>query len=190
MIKVPEWIEWTVFSASFLAILAIFALSALSALRNNFQFFPPPSKEAWQHVTFLALFRLFLYPLIVLTSLVVPPINNFSESPQLLLGSTLMIAGFGLAFRITLQMGWRNAFGEKLGLITTGWFRLTRNPIYLATWLGLFGWTIVANDTRTSVLLGAWALMYFLAPAFEEPWLEKEYGQEYLAYKRKVRRFL
>jgi len=37
--------------------------------------------------------------------------------------------------------------------------------------------------------LFAWGLMYGFAPQFEEPWLEKEYGEEYSLYKQKVRRF-
>ena len=95
-----------------------------------------------------------------------------------------------MAIRITLYMGWRNAFGEKLGLMTSGWFAWSRNPIYVFTWLGLIGWALIANHVLVSLLLTAWALMYIIAPLFEEPWLEAEYQDTYLKYKQRVRRIL
>ena len=101
-----------------------------------------------------------------------------------------MLIGFGMAVRITLYMGWRNAFGEKLGLKTTGWFGLSRNPIYVFTWLGMIGWAMLANSWMITFLLSAWAIMYMVAPYFEEPWLEAEYGEDYLKYKKSVRRFV
>ena len=70
MIDVPVWMIWSAFGLSLTGALAIFGLSARSAWRSDFQFFPPPSKASWPHRTFLALFRLYLYPLIGLTLLV------------------------------------------------------------------------------------------------------------------------
>jgi len=89
-----------------------------------------------------------------------------------------------------IYMGWRNAFGEKLGLMTTGWFAWSRNPIYVFTWVGLIGWAMIANHGLVSLLLIAWALMYIIAPFFKEPWLEAEYGKTYCNYKQVVRRFI
>ena len=60
MINAPTWLEWVTFGLSASGAAAIFALSAISALQPNFKFFPPPSKQSWQHRTFLALFRLYL----------------------------------------------------------------------------------------------------------------------------------
>ena len=109
---------------------------------------------------------------------------------QYTLGLVLLVVGFALAFWITFQMGWRNAFGEKHGLKTQGWFRISRNPVYVATWVGMIGWGLLANTLLVWILLALWATMYLLAPVFEEPWLEQQYGQDYLDYKRQTRRFL
>ena len=190
MIEASAWLEWTTFGLSGSGAVAIFVLSAVSAYGPNFKFFPPPSKDSWQHGMFLGLFRLFLYPLIALTIFILRPGDGNLGWGQILLGGGLLILGFGLAFRITLQMGWRNAFGEKRGLMMTGWFARSRNPIYVATWVGLIGWGLVAADLRVSILLAMWALMYWLAPRFEEPWLEREYGDAYRSYKARTRRFL
>ena len=138
----------------------------------------------------MLLFRIYLYPLIVLTALQFEMLEGMKAVIQYGIGGVLLLFGFGLAFRITLAMGWRNAFGEKRGLRTTGWFARSRNPIYVVTWIGLLGWALIANSLPVSILLAIWALLYLLAPLLEEPWLEKEYGEEYLEYKRQTPRFL
>lgn len=189
MFVTPPWIEWLAFGISLTGVFIIFALSILAALMRDFQFFPPPNKQSWQHMAFLALFRIFLYPLIALTIIAFEPINGIKGWLHYSVGGLLILIGFGLAFRITLQMGWRNAFGEKRGLVTSGWFARSRNPIYVATWFGLTGWALVANDIRVGVLLTLWAILYWIAPRFEEPWLEEQYGDEYRAYKAQTIRF-
>jgi len=70
MFDVPSWAHWLALGLSLSGVMAIFVLSAIGSLRDDFQFFPPPSKKSWQHKTFLGLFRLYLYPLIILTMLV------------------------------------------------------------------------------------------------------------------------
>lgn len=190
MFDFPDWMIWAAFGLSLNGAMAIFGLSALAALRPDFQFFPPPSKKSWQHWTFLALFRLYLYPLIALTVLVFSPPEGSHAWAQYGVGGLLLLIGFGMAIRITLYMGWRNAFGEKLGLMTTGWFARSRNPIYVFTWLGIIGWAMLANSWLVTLLLSAWAIMYLFAPYFEEPWLEAEYGDKYFKYKKSVRRFI
>lgn len=164
---------------------AILGLSLVKKLR----FWPPPGKRTWQHRTMLVLFRTFLYPLVVLTLVEFESMGGQRAAIQYGLGGVLFISGFGLAIAITLDMGWRNAFGEKKGLRTTGWFAWSRNPIYVVTWIGLIGWGMIASNYLVSILLVIWAVLYLLAPLKEEPWLEQQYGSEYLAYKRRVRRF-
>ena len=168
----------------------IYVLSGLALVRRDFQFFPPPSKESWQHRTFLGLFRGYVYPLIIVTALSFEPKTGDFSLYRYLLGTALLVVGFGLAFLITFRMGWRNAFGEKLGLQTTGWFKRSRNPIYVATWVGLVGWAILANAAVVTGMLALWALMYVAAPFVEEPWLEQMYGDAYRDYKARTPRFL
>jgi len=190
MIDLPSPTPWILFGVSACAISTIIILSAFAALTNKFRFFPPPSKEGWQHRTFMGLFRLFLYPLVALSLLFFEPVPSASTFPQYWIGTVLLVIGFSLAFWVTFQMGWRNAFGEKHGLKTQGWFRVSRNPVYVATWVGMIGWGLLANTPLVWLLLALWATLYLLAPIFEEPWLEQQYGEEYLEYKRQTRRLL
>jgi protein-S-isoprenylcysteine O-methyltransferase Ste14 len=189
MFDLPSWTHTVAFGLSLSGITAIFGLSAAAALRDDFQFFPPPTKQSWKHKAFLFLFRLFLYPLVVLTVLVLESSERSRALYEYIFGGGLIFIGFGMAFKITFHMGWRNAFGEDRGLVTTGWFSRSRNPVYIFTWLGLIGWTVVAQSLLVTILLLAWALLYLFAPIFEEPWLEKQYGEAYREYRRNVPRF-
>lgn len=177
------------FSVSLFSVSIILILSLLAKMREGFQFWPPPERKSWQHRSFIILFRCFIYPLIVLSGLEFDSGDSATRYAAIVIGIVLLFAGFGLAIRITLQMGWRNAFGEKRGLVTDGYFSRSRNPVYVATWLGLIGWAVVANSVLVSILLGFWAALYLFAPLFEEPWLEQMYGNEFHEYRLRVRRF-
>ena len=178
------------FGISVLAVSAIFTLAAVSKLSGGFEFWPPPAAKTWQHRTFLVLFRLFLYPLVVLSFLEFQIANEATGLSRQAVGGLLFVIGFGLALRITLQMGWRNAFGEKKGLVTDGWFAISRNPVYVVTWIGQVGWGLILAQWSVTVLLALWALLHVLAPFLEERWLEQEYGDDFRRYKSNVARFL
>ncbi len=190
MIDFPTIIEWFLFVTSVFSINAIFLLSLIAILTQKFQFFPPPKKQSWQLRTFMVLFRMFIYPLVGLSIFFFKPLEDDNALLQYGIGLILIMVGFGLAFWITFQMGWRNAFGEKHGLQTQGWFRISRNPVYVATWFGIIGWGLVTNSYLIWILLTLWAIMYIFAPFVEEPWLENEYGIDYLDYKKNTRRFI
>lgn len=76
-------------------------------------------------------------------------------------------------------------------LVTTGVFRWTRNPMYLGLTMVLLGWA--------AFLVSAWALLgpvvfvlyitrFQVAP--EERILSAKFGEEYAAYRSRVRRWL
>jgi len=76
-------------------------------------------------------------------------------------------------------------------LITSGIYRYTRNPIYVGMTLFYLGIAIIAG-------LG-WSLVLAVPIAFvvefgvvrrEEAYLERRFGEQYLAYKQHVRRWL
>lgn len=165
----------------------LLSLALASLALRSFEFFPPPSKKSWQSIAFISLFRLFLYPLIVLSVL---EYEHPADWSQTIFGFMLLVIGFGTAFLITFQMGWRNAFGEKRGLQTAGWFRFSRNPVYVATIVGLIGWGTLLPQTEILVLICIWVTMYLVAPFFEEPWLENQYGEKYAQYKARTPRFI
>ena len=162
----------------------------VSLVIKNFQYWPPPNKNSWQHSSFRWLFRGLVFPIIGLTVMHFEYDASPIGTTRYIFGIILLFVGFGAAFAGTNSLGWANAFGEAKGLKTTGWYAYSRNPIYVATWVGLIGWGLIANSIIVNTLLLVWGVFYIVATFLEEPWLEQEYGDEFLNYKSRVRRFL
>lgn len=76
-------------------------------------------------------------------------------------------------------------------IVEGGPFRFTRNPMYLQMVLICFGFAVILMNWWILVLtpVGGWLLQRF-AILPEEAYLERKFGEIYLAYKRRVRRWL
>ncbi|MCB0007909.1 MAG: hypothetical protein KDE04_15700 [Anaerolineales bacterium] len=169
--------------------LTLVGLSLASLWRPGLQFWPPPAPASWQARYFWWAFRLLLLGLVVVSVL-----DFRGAGPAgawtYWLGIPLALLGIGLAFAITFQLGWRDAHGEAQGLKTGGWYRFSRNPIYVVTLVGLLGVGLVVHSVYAYLLLFLWAALYLVAPFLEEPWLEAQYGADYRQYKARVPRFI
>ena len=76
-------------------------------------------------------------------------------------------------------------------LVTDGPFALRRNPIYLGDVVILLGLAIVTSNLWFVVAAFAFAvLVTWLAILPEERHLEAEFGDDYLKYKERVRRWI
>lgn len=76
-------------------------------------------------------------------------------------------------------------------LVTTGFYRWSRNPIYFGFCLFNIGIGISTDNLwiLLSFIPGA-ILVFYIAIEKEEIYLEQKFGQEYLDYKQKVRRWV
>jgi protein-S-isoprenylcysteine O-methyltransferase Ste14 len=98
-------------------------------------------------------------------------------------------------FGAQLGMGasWRIGVSEDQGtdLITGGWFRLCRNPIYTAM---IVGWTGFALMVPTGLAFAAVVViaigLELQVRVVEEPYLERTHGDEYGRYASRVGRFV
>jgi protein-S-isoprenylcysteine O-methyltransferase Ste14 len=111
------------------------------------------------------------------------------------IGALLVVAGLGLLL-------WFNTLFNRSGtavepwkpttaIVTTGPYRFTRNPAYLGMALTYVG--IAAMSSAAWVLLPLPIVLAIVdrgVIAREERYLERKFGEEYLAYKRRVRRWL
>jgi protein-S-isoprenylcysteine O-methyltransferase Ste14 len=110
------------------------------------------------------------------------------------IGVTLMAAGVVLFVAATLNLGssWRVGIEEtaRPGLVTTGLYAYTRNPIFLAMLVTLVGY-VLTLPTRLSLvlLLAAYAGIRAQISA-EEAYLSDAYGDAYRAYARRVGRLV
>lgn len=76
-------------------------------------------------------------------------------------------------------------------LITSRLFRIGRNPTYLGMIISLIGEAIFLGSLITFIIPIVFAvLINIINIPFEEKNLEKAFGKEYLAYKKKVRRWI
>lgn len=108
--------------------------------------------------------------------------------PLMVLGVAMIVVCAGLFRRRGTTI---KPFHESTALVTDGPFRYTRNPIYLSMVVVLAG---------TAVALGS-LLPWLLVPSFvaiiqsrfirrEEAMLGDRFGDDYVAYRRRVRRWL
>jgi protein-S-isoprenylcysteine O-methyltransferase Ste14 len=76
-------------------------------------------------------------------------------------------------------------------IVERGPFRVTRNPMYLQMLLVCVGVAVILGNVWILALtpIGGWVLQR-LAILPEEAYLERKFGDAYLAYKRRVRRWL
>ena len=82
-------------------------------------------------------------------------------------------------------------FERSTALVTTGSYRVSRNPMYLGMVVILTGVALLFGTLSPWLPIPAFAL--FIQANFitgEERFLEEIFGQQYLAYKRRVRRWL
>jgi len=110
------------------------------------------------------------------------------------LGFLLGIIGLSICRMAQVAMGnsWRVGIDEhaKPGLIISGLYRYMRNPTYTGLFLLCIGvWVI--NPT---FLYSYWILVFFIMIEFqvrcEEEYLEAQYGEEYVKYSKRTKRYI
>ncbi|WP_072370711.1 methyltransferase family protein [Rhizobium tibeticum] len=76
-------------------------------------------------------------------------------------------------------------------IVDAGPYRFTRNPIYIGMFLGLIGLAVAFDSLWLIALLVPFCLVIrYGVVAREEAYLERKFGDVYLAYKARVRRWL
>lgn len=76
-------------------------------------------------------------------------------------------------------------------LVTTGVYRLSRNPMYIGFLLWLLAWAILLGNVLNLLFLPLFIMLVnklFIVP--EETALEKIFGEDFQRYKASVRRWL
>jgi protein-S-isoprenylcysteine O-methyltransferase Ste14 len=109
-------------------------------------------------------------------------------------GIILGFVGLLMAFWAQLQMGeaWRLGLNRKehTALITRGFYRFSRNPIYLFIVIAYMGFFLMLPNAVSLCFL---ALSYTAIEKkirFEEEYLENKHGKAFEQYRNKVRRWI
>lgn len=76
-------------------------------------------------------------------------------------------------------------------LVTRGFYRYTRNPMYVAVLTVVAGWAVLFGSVVLVVYAVALFVMFWLfIRRYEEPRLAREFGEQYAAYTERVGRWL
>ncbi len=120
--------------------------------------------------------------------------NSLCHSAVIILGSGLLLASFSAIIAIHIYMGenWRSGTraDDRTRLITTGPFKLSRNPMMLFVILGQVGLFLALPSMFTLVCLivGVWAVIAQVH--VEERSLRQRFGAEYGIYRAQTPRWL
>jgi len=148
------------------------------------------------------LFRMrdYLFPLaLVITAAVTKPVFPLGSErvDRWLDGSGLLVALLGQGCRLlavssvhNIRRGGRNKHFAAAELIQDGFFAHTRNPLYLGNLLIAAGLVLIADSPAWFlVVLPLTVGMYCAMVLAEEAFLTARFGQTYLDYCQRVRRF-
>lgn len=123
------------------------------------------------------------------------PLYRFVETPWSYLGILPILIGISIAAVSAKRFAQAETgivpFDEATTLVTAGLYRYTRNPMYLGMFLILLGVAFMMGSVTS--LLPVFAFVLIIRSNFvagEERFLEDAFGQSYLDYKDKVRRWI
>ena len=123
------------------------------------------------------------------------PIARVVPEPWSYLGAVAICAG--VALNLVADRAFKRRattvkpFETPSDLITGGVFRLSRNPMYLGFVLILAGIAVVLRSLSPYLAVAAFAVaMDRVFIRAEEADLRQQFGEEWLAYRRRVRRWI
>ena len=110
-------------------------------------------------------------------------------------GVAVFALGVALIATAIADMGpsWQMGFDQTVpehGLVRTGVFRLSRNPIYLGLDLLFIGWLLVLPTLLSAIILVGVALGVRRQAIDEEEYLQRTYSSEFRVWASEVGRFV
>lgn len=123
------------------------------------------------------------------------PVNFLPRAMTLLVGAVCFLLPFALGLAALRAMRRArtsvNPNRSTTALLTRGPFRLSRNPMYLGMAVQYVGLALLFNSLWAIALLPlALVVVHFTVIRREERYLEQKFGEEYRAYKTRVRRWI
>ena len=123
------------------------------------------------------------------------PIRDIIYPPYTYLG--VLAIGAGVVLNIWADNRFKKKripiqpYDNPIQLDTSGPFRISRHPMYLGMFLILLGASVITGSLITFIFPFIFLfLVNRIFVSFEERNLERIFGEEYLAYKKKVRRWI
>jgi protein-S-isoprenylcysteine O-methyltransferase Ste14 len=126
---------------------------------------------------------------------ILEPIPALDGTAGHAVGLVLAVSGIALTFGAQLAMGdsWRVGVDpeERTDLVTSGPFKLVRNPIYSAMLPTVFGLVLmVPSPLAVAAFITLLIGLELQVRQVEEPYLLQAHGDEYVSYAVRVGRFI
>jgi len=100
----------------------------------------------------------------------------------------LIIYGLGLVLYAVSMIDY--ARPKANGINLNGLYRVSRNPMYISYFICLFGCVLMAYSWTLLALLIIFQISSHWIILSEERWCIKKFGEEYISYMGKVRRYI
>jgi len=108
---------------------------------------------------------------------------NISSYISIPIGVILTVTGFGLFIYSEMKKG---GVGEKEELVSTGIYSKIRHPMYVGIILFHIGYPFMFKSFIACLSTILWAAFIFTWKYFEEKNLERQFGKQYIEYKKKT----
>lgn len=160
-----------------------------SLMIPKIRMWPPPEKKTWQFY--------YVWVFYTIGALGVPVIGildwgslGLRHLGLTLIGAVVLLIAVPLGEWGVRTLNVHQTLGLTGTMLTTGPYRYTRNPQYVAEILIYIG-IILVTKSLFAVVIGAIMMSWFImAPFAEEPWLTQQFGKQYEDYCNNVPRFI
>ena len=112
------------------------------------------------------------------------------------LGATLALVGVIVVIECFARFAMRGLgtpapVAPTRHLVVSGFYRHVRNPMYFGVVMAILGQALWFGSTALLIYGGVvWAFFFVFILLYEEPTLARQFGSEYLAYRKHVPRWL
>jgi protein-S-isoprenylcysteine O-methyltransferase Ste14 len=129
--------------------------------------------------------------IIARTGIATPPETGLVQVAGIAIGSTgAALAVWCVVTFVGIGRGTPAPFDPPRRLVTGGPYRFVRNPMYIGATLALAGAALFYRSWGLATFAAAfWAITHLFVRGYEEPTLERMFGDEYAAYQSRVRRW-
>ena len=149
---------------------------------------------------YFKLIIILLFTYVVMIN-ITPSVSIYYPDFSLMKSNIMVFIGFSVMFisltltiisQITMSNSWRIGIDldKKTELITMGIFNYSRNPIFLGMVLFMSGIFLVTPNVLILMIVLLGFILIEFQVRLEEEFLEKQFGEEYIKYKKEVRRYI
>lgn len=129
----------------------------------------------------------YLYQLANVSLIISPCFTKVNLStPLVYMGVAIYFIGALLVLISTINF----AIPKGIDFKTQGIYKFSRNPMYVGFFFYFLGCALLTYSTVLMISLFLFQLSAHWIILAEERWCEQKFGEEYLAYQKRVRRYL